>query len=217
MLGHGTVNADSISAIGMLLCGLASSVHCIGMCGGIFTAVSASPDTINANKLLRQAAYHGGRLVTGMLTGLLLGAAGQTLSVNVHLRVFLPIVTGAVLILLGFLQIIGKEPVRFVTGRRCGLALFIREKGCFIAGLLTPLLPCGALNTAQLYCAGSGSMVAGAAYMGLFILGTIPVQLIYGTSLAALTSAARPLTIRASGVVTLAMGARLLFKTISKL
>ncbi|OEZ94905.1 hypothetical protein JAB9_36310 [Janthinobacterium sp. HH107] len=85
---------DALSLVPMFLVGLAGSVHCIGMCGGIVGALSISggaapaparpviaiavarpalQTTVQAN-VLRVLAYNGGRIGSYMLAGALAGS-----------------------------------------------------------------------------------------------------------------------------------------------
>ena len=66
--------------LGAMLIGLASSVHCVGMCGGIIGALSYSlPADIRENNLKRFAyvtSYNLGRLISYSAMGLLAGLLG---------------------------------------------------------------------------------------------------------------------------------------------
>ncbi len=57
--------------------GLFSTVHCVGMCGGILTAMMlASPEAEHKNKLeifIRSLAYNSGRISSYSIAGLISG------------------------------------------------------------------------------------------------------------------------------------------------
>ncbi|MEG1054952.1 MAG: sulfite exporter TauE/SafE family protein, partial [Janthinobacterium sp.] len=83
---------NALSLVPMFLVGLAGSVHCIGMCGGIVGALSISGGTVPArpviaiavarpasqttmpSNVLRVLAYNGGRIASYMLAGALAGS-----------------------------------------------------------------------------------------------------------------------------------------------
>jgi plastocyanin domain-containing protein len=50
------------------------------------------------------------------------------------------------------------------------------NRGPFFIGLLNGLMPCGPLQSMQLYALGTGSVIAGAASMFFFSLGTVPLM-----------------------------------------
>jgi plastocyanin domain-containing protein len=57
-----------------------------------------------------------------------------------------------------------------------------------MVGLLNGLMPCGPLQTMQLYALGTGSFVAGAFSMLLFSLGTVPLMFAFGAISSILSS-----------------------------
>ncbi|MDD2849242.1 MAG: sulfite exporter TauE/SafE family protein, partial [Desulfuromonadaceae bacterium] len=58
--------------------GLAGSGHCLGMCGGIVTALALSKrDSAAAQRFLFNLLYHVGRICTYSLLGLLAGLAAM--------------------------------------------------------------------------------------------------------------------------------------------
>lgn len=58
----------------------------------------------------------------------------------------------------------------------------LRKHGPFAIGLANAFMPCGPLQSIQLYAIASGSFFAGAASMFSFCLGTIPLVLLFGTA-----------------------------------
>ena len=62
----------------LLLLGLASGVHCVGMCGGIVTAFAAPQPLVPARNLWRtQLAFNGGRIASYAAAGALAGLIGS--------------------------------------------------------------------------------------------------------------------------------------------
>jgi len=72
-----------LTLLAPVLIGLAASVHCIGMCGGIIGALSLSlPPEVRANKpllLTYTVSYSLGRIASYALAGALVGSLGQGL------------------------------------------------------------------------------------------------------------------------------------------
>jgi sulfite exporter TauE/SafE len=86
--------------------------------------------------------------------------------------------------------------------------------GPFLAGVLTGFLPCGLVYAMLALAAASGSLAAGAAVMGAFGVGTLPIMtaLGLGASLAGIAWRARMLRLAALsvivvGVISLGRGA----------
>lgn len=181
------------SLFAVFLVGLLGGGHCIGMCGGIITAVSM---TLPAGKprwpfLL---AYNAGRVLSYSLAGALMGLVGQS---SFLLAQVLPVqkilYTGAslMLILLG-LYLMGISTVlhRFEeTGQR--LWRHIQPLGkrllplqslpqALLLGMLWGWLPCGLVYSVLIAALASGSAAHGAVLMACFGLGTLPALLTMG-------------------------------------
>ncbi len=207
---------QSISLAGIFLYGCMTSVHCIGMCGGIIMSVTVCEHCNAKNMVRKQVTYHGGRLLAGVLWGILLGFTGQIISLNPYMRKLIPIVCGIMMVFMGLMHlgVINRIPSG-ETGR--AVQKFygrISRKGAFPAGFLSGFLPCGALQTAQLCAAGSGNVFEAVLYMLFFILGTIPMLFVFGVCHAALTGTAKRITLKISGLLTMILGIRLLLKNL---
>src|ERR1700690_2359552 len=70
---------DSLTFLGGLLMGLASSLHCAGMCGAIASSLmfAFSPGETQAERARTLLAAHAGRLTMYVAGGVVLGAAGS--------------------------------------------------------------------------------------------------------------------------------------------
>ena len=79
-------------------------------------------------------------------------------------------------------------------------------RGPFVVGLLNGLMPCGPLQTMQVYALGTGSFMAGALSMFLFSLGTVPLLLGFGAVSAFLSARFNRGMLKASGVLVMALG-----------
>lgn len=160
-------HAEADAGFGALfLIGVLTGAHCIGMCGGIMLS------TKNA------LAYNGGRLLSYTSVGAVFGVIGTVITYDAQFKSMLFTLCGAAVVLIGlmmwgipFLRRIGGElakPCRFKSGRP------------FAVGLLTGLMPCGALSAMWIFAAASGSAIKGAASMLAFGLGTCVLMLIFG-------------------------------------
>lgn len=160
--------AESGAGFGVLfVIGLLSGVHCIGMCGGIMLTQK------NA------VAYNAGRLLSYTVVGAVFGAIGTVITYDMQFKSMLFTICGGLVVIIGlmmwgvpFLRQISPEltkPCRFKGGRP------------LVIGLLTGLMPCGALASMWLFAAASGSAAKGAESMFAFGLGTCAVMLLFGT------------------------------------
>ena len=72
--------SDFALPLALFLGGLASGLHCAGMCGPLALALPTTGST-RANLFAGRAAYNLGRILTYGLLGALFGLLGQTLSI----------------------------------------------------------------------------------------------------------------------------------------
>jgi hypothetical protein len=172
--------------------GLFSTVHCIGMCGGIMGALALSlPAEVRsrpARLALYLGAYNLGRLGSYALAGALLGSLGQGLHNLMSPRWgYLLLQGGAALLLvstglylagwfprLAFIEQVGQPLWRRLEpfGRRL---IPVRSPLQALAyGAVWGWLPCGLVYTALLFTVVSGDGVQGAVFMLVFGLGTLP-------------------------------------------
>lgn len=159
--------AESGAGFGVLfVIGLLSGVHCIGMCGGIMLTQK------NA------VAYNAGRLLSYTALGAMFGALGTVITYDAQFKSMLFTICGGLVVIVGlmmwgipFLRQISPEltkPCRFKGSRP------------LVIGLLTGLMPCGALASMWLFAAASGSAAKGAESMFAFGLGTCVFMLAFG-------------------------------------
>jgi hypothetical protein len=209
--------------------GLLSALHCIGMCGGIAGALAFSVRPGQRRDWRRLAlfltAYNLGRVASYAVAGALFGglgglliAAGEGERLHDVLRWF----AAAVVVGIG-LYIAGWFP-RFIWVERIGEPVWRRLEPlgrrllpvtslprAMVYGAVWGWLPCGLVYTMLFSAPAQGGAVAGAAYMALFGLGTLPVMLATGLFAGRLyrfagdarLQAAAGLTIVALGLYTL--------------
>jgi len=172
---------DSSVGLGMLfVAGMLTSMHCVAMCGGI--ALSQQGNRTSLGGL----PYHLGRIVSYTILGGVVGALGSVVSFSPLTKGILAGVAGLFMVGLG-LRMLGLLPkMRWFRLPKVPriipvhLTLAFRKKGPFFIGLLNGFLPCGPLQTMQLYALGTGSLALGALSMFLFSIGTVPLMFAFG-------------------------------------
>lgn len=174
---------------GMFALGIASGVHCVGMCGGIVTAFNVVEFRNRSSLFLRQVQFNAGRISTYAVAGAAAGSAGWLLPLQNSLDLFANVVLVLVgLHLAGFGALLRLERLGGPLWRRLQpLAARAPAKGNpYFAGLLWGWLPCGLVYAALAVAVTSGSSLKGAAAMLAFGLGTLPWLLAAGAAAAQL-------------------------------
>jgi sulfite exporter TauE/SafE len=211
--------------------GLLTSLHCIAMCGGLAlsqgikrsgpdsevptdaahsTPAIAAPAGLK-ERLMPSLLYNGGRVVSYTIIGGMVGALGSLFSLSTTLKGVMPVIAGVFMLFLG-VRMLGIFPwlsrlkVRFPGLGGTRLRSAAAGRGPFVVGLLNGLMPCGPLQTMQVYALGTGSFLAGALSMFLFSLGTVPLLLGFGAISAFLSAKFNRRMLKASGVLVMALG-----------
>ncbi|MGJ8636409.1 MAG: sulfite exporter TauE/SafE family protein [Phycisphaerales bacterium] len=204
----------------VLTASLVGSLHCAGMCGGLmlFALGADAKDQSKYSKLKLQSAYHGGRLLTYTLLGIVAGSIGQALDFGgsfVGVQRTATVIAGLFMIAFGLvalarirgLKIAHVRAPKFMqraveNGQRLAFNLTPFKRALTI-GLLTTLLPCGWLYAFAFAAAGTGSPIWGGLTMSVFWLGTLPVMASLGAGIQLLAGPlhAKIPTISASAVV----------------
>ena len=184
----------------MFALGLATSLHCIGMCGPMVVtyAVKGEEDGPWHKKLVPNLAYQGAKITSYVMVGLALGAIGSAFNLN-GIRPWIMFAAGIFMIILG-LGMTGKVPwAARLTPRPPKFLITslsnLRRKAKTDAdqgestlatpvafGLLTGLMPCAPLQGAEIAAAATGSALLGGTAMLAFGLGTMPLMLAFGTA-----------------------------------
>ncbi len=179
---------ESVGLGALFLLGLVTSIHCIGMCGGINLSVTL---TTKMAAWRASAAYNLGRIFSYTLVGAILGAIGGTFNLSMTAKGLIAIAAGLLMVLMALKQL----------GWLNGFALpnFIPTKWFtriqsrikpgsmpFIVGVVNALMPCGPLQAMQLYALSTGSWWLGALGMFVFALGTVPLMFTFGLTAATL-------------------------------
>lgn len=169
-----------MTTVAALVAGLATSLHCAGMCGPIACGLGTLAKS-EGERLTAASLYHGTRLVSYGIIGAVCGALGrQPLKWFFDSpAVILPWVMVAVLLVMAF-GLDKKVPRPAILNRFTARARF---KACRLSayggasamGLLTPFLPCGPLYLVFGAALLSGSAAKGAEFTLAFGLGTVPL------------------------------------------
>jgi len=203
------------------LLGLASGVHCIGMCGGIVAAFSAPNavrgprDAPSVPSLGLLALFNTGRVSAYTLAGAAAGALGVAgASAVVDIQVALYVLANVMLVMIG-LHLAGISPLlakleRFgapVWRRLQPLAIQFLPANtpsrAFVAGSLWGWLPCGLVYGMLATATATASVTGGAMTMLAFGLGTVQNLMLAGIALTRLRAviARRWVRLAAGGLV----------------
>ena len=186
--------------VSMFAVGLATSVHCISMCGPMVVTYAVKSDEGDGwtKRVLANLAYQGAKLLSYLLVGLALGAIGSAFNLD-GIRPWIMLAAGVFMIVIG-LGMTGKVPWAARLTPRPPRVLIntigkLRRKATSDAaagestfatpvafGLLTGLMPCAPLAAAEIAAASSGNVLTGGMIMVAFGLGTLPLLFAFGTA-----------------------------------
>jgi uncharacterized protein len=212
-----------LSFLSAFLVGLLGGGHCVGMCGGIVSAVSMHlpNQTKNQPKILFLIAYNTGRILSYTLAGVLaglLGASSFFLNHVLPIQHLLYFMSSLMLILLGL----------YLAGFWYGLT-YIENAGrslweklqpyskrfipvqnltqAFALGGLWGWLPCGLVYSVLIAAIATGNVINGGLLMLAFGLGTLPTLLAMGMTAVRLKATLQNIWVRrASGLLVLGFG-----------
>ena len=196
----------------IILTGLFSAPHCIGMCGGIVSAVSLnSAATVRKSMLL----YNTGRIVSYTLFGAVMGAVGSFVDVAgkfAGVQGLASIIGGCLLLLWlwrRFQLPLMNRLSTFLHKRLAGSAGRSKQQETLhllATGIAFGFLPCGLTYAMQMTAASTGSGLEGAAVMALFGLSTFPALALAASVAAFANKKWRRLMRKASLVTAIAVG-----------
>lgn len=201
---------EGMSLAALFVVGLLTSVHCVGMCGGInLSQCLMIEGSTKKEKLIANAQYNVGRVISYTIIGGLVGLLGSIVSVNGVMR-------GAVALFAGFFMIImGLNMLNIFPALR-KLSVFMpkslnhslkkNNNSPFYIGLLNGLMPCGPLQSMQLYALSTGSMVLGALSMFVFSIGTLPLMFGFGFIGTMLTKKSTATMMKVSAALVILLG-----------
>ncbi|MFF2888191.1 sulfite exporter TauE/SafE family protein [Paenibacillus sp. NPDC057967] len=198
----------SLNGIGLImLTGLFSAPHCIGMCGGIVSAVSLQSAASARRSMLL---YNAGRIVSYSLLGAAMGAVGSFVDVAGRFAGIrgLASIIGGCFVLLWLWRKVQIPFLNRLSGRlhqelASGVRVSERKETAHLlaTGFAFGFLPCGLTYAMSMNAAATGSLAEGAVVMALFGLATMPA-LVFAASIAALANKHWRRFMRRAGVVT---------------
>ncbi len=174
------------TAAALFLLGLASGVHCAGMCGGILAALSLQGGP--GSRWRRSLAHNAGRIAMYAVLGALAGTAGAAsllfdhiAPVHASLRALASVMLIAMGVhLLGFtrllqpLERLGYRLWRHIQPIGARLLPADSLPRALALGVLWGMLPCALVYSALASALASGDARSGALHMLAFGLGTLP-------------------------------------------
>lgn len=206
-----------ISLLGALLAGLMGSTHCLGMCGGIASALGlgvAAEQRTPARMLVFSLSYNLGRVGSYSVAGALAGGVGLWLASVLSLGQWtsaLRVAMGLVMIAIGLqvafnwrllapVERAGMRVWRHVAPAARAIMPVRNPLMALALGGLWGWLPCGLVYGMLAAAALAGGPLEGASVMAAFGVGTMPAMVVTG---AAASATGRLL---ARGRVRLALG-----------
>ncbi|GAA0730144.1 sulfite exporter TauE/SafE family protein [Clostridium malenominatum] len=192
----------------LFVVGLLTSIHCVGMCGGIMLSQSLSKESSTKFDAIKPSIlYNLGRVVSYTILGGIIGALGSVFSLTITTKAILQIFAGGFMIIMGF-NMAGFSLFRKLHFKLPATACKAKNKSGspFIVGILNGLMPCGPLQTMQLFALGTGSAVKGALSMFVFSIGTVPLMLTFGALSGLLSKGYTKKILKFSGVLIIVLG-----------
>lgn len=229
----------------MWVAGLLGSVgHCAGMCGPIVASFGVSQARHGGRLWPRHLLFQLGRVVTYMVLGAAIGFLGgfarlQTVA-DMHAccrpdgqeliaaqswpwQIYVKLGLGFLMLLMGLFMLLGRRadalmefPLPKAVSRLLGRGLRTGG-GPFLLGLLWGLIPCGLVYMMLLKSLDAGTWRMGAAGMGAFGLGNLPVLMGLGLASTKLSQVWKHRLLRLGGAAVAVMGGMVLFQAVTLL
>lgn len=178
---------DNMSYGVLFIIGLLTSLHCVAMCGGINLAQSVNSAKKGHSEVVSNLSYNIGRVISYTIIGGIVGGLGSVFSFSGGFKGAIAIFAGIFMVIMGLNMLnifpwLKKFNLRMpkIIGHRINKEKAVGHSSFYI-GLLNGLMPCGPLQSMQLYALSTGSFITGALSMFLFSLGTVPLMFLLGT------------------------------------
>ena len=184
------------------LIGLLGGVHCVGMCGGIMSALTLGIQPLNKTSSTQNKtnlfpyllSYNFARVISYVIAGIIFGGVGAWFTDLVlfnQAQLFLKVVAGIFLIALGlylanwwrglsYVEQLGSVVWKFIEPVAKHFIPIKNIKQAFAAGFLWGWLPCGLVYSVLIWSLSSGSAIKGGLLMLSFGLGTLPTLIAVG-------------------------------------
>lgn len=175
---------ENASFVMLFIVGILTSLHCVGMCGGIMLTQTIDKENLICDKkssLKVSLKYNLGRVLSYTLLGGIIGSIGSVFSLSMKMQGYIQLFAAIFMILTG-LKMFG---IKLLSNFKFNIPIFKGKcnkngKNPFLIGILNGFMPCGPLQTMQLYALGTGSFILGSLSMFIFALGTLPLMLGFG-------------------------------------
>ncbi|WP_286291435.1 sulfite exporter TauE/SafE family protein [Methylomarinovum tepidoasis] len=196
----------------VLVIGLLTGFHCVGMCGGFVLSYTARGAQEGVRTYWLHLQYAAGKLISYTVLGAAFGLLGAVVSFTPTIRGIAAILAGIFLILYGFNMLHVFSAVRIGFAMPRFLARFVREETHkthqpFLIGLLNGLMiACGPLQAMYVMAAGSGDALEGAKLLFIFGLGTLPLMFGFGFLASLVSHRMTHKILNASGVLVITLG-----------
>ena len=194
----------------LFVVGLITSLHCVGMCGGIMLSQTIGKESKSKFNAMKPAIlYNLGRVVSYTIIGGIVGAIGSVFALSLTTKAAMQILAGVFMIVMGF-NMAGFKAFRKLQLKLPTSVLKLlgkpKPKTPFFVGIFNGLMPCGPLQTMQLYALGTGSGISGALSMFIFAIGTVPLMLTFGALSSLLSKGYTKKILKFSGILIVVLG-----------
>jgi sulfite exporter TauE/SafE/plastocyanin domain-containing protein/copper chaperone CopZ len=191
----------------LFLVGLITSLHCVGMCGAIMLSQTIAKESEGKFASIKPALlYNLGRVTAYTILGGIIGAIGSVIALSLTAKAGLQLFAGLFMIIMGFNMAGFRAFRKFQIKLPAACAAMSKPRTPFLVGLLNGLMPCGPLQTMQIYALGTGSAFGGALSMFMFSLGTVPLMLTFGALSGLLSKGYTKKILKFSGILIIVLG-----------
>nr|WP_034867827.1 sulfite exporter TauE/SafE family protein [Clostridium lundense] len=199
---------NNASYFALFVIGLLTSIHCVGMCGGIMLSQSIVKEKSTKLEAIKPAIlYNLGRVLSYTVLGGAIGALGSLFSLSLFSKAIIQIIAAIFMIIMGFnlagFNLFKKFYIK-LPWNSCSLKR--KFSSPFLVGILNGFMPCGPLQTLQIYALSTGSAFKGALSMFIFSLGTVPLMFSFGTLSGLLSKKYTKNLLRYSGILIIFLG-----------
>ena len=200
---------DPVNLTSAFLLGLFSTIHCVGMCGGIIGALSLSlPVDIRTHRMRMftfVSTYNIGRIISYTLAGVIAGAIGTGVlastgfdqghailrAIGIGMMIAIGLYLAGWVPQLSFIEKIGAPVWRKLEPIGRKLLPVASLPKALAYGLIWGWLPCGLVYFVLLWSLTAGDAISGGLTMLAFGLGTLPTLVTTGFMTSWLTRFAR--------------------------
>ncbi len=186
---------DHVSLTAAFLLGLLGGGHCVGMCGGIMSALSIGSQGQGHSSLKGlgiMLGYNLGRIFSYTVIGLLMGTLGWFIGgFSPETSYVLRVISALMLVAMGLylagwwrgltvVEQVGHKLWRHIQPTASSLLPINSPVKAVAVGALWGWLPCGLVYSTLVWAAASNNALESASLMLAFGLGTLPVLLMTG-------------------------------------